>query len=50
MANLLLAISIIGFEDWIGLYIKCVGDINTVVDLVLKLKTFKMFLGDKNAK
>ena len=42
--------SSIGFDDWIGMDIKYIEDRNTAVDLVLILKTFKVFLGDKNAK
>lgn len=42
--------SSVGFEDWIGMDIKYIEDRNTAVDLVLILKTFKVFLGDKNAK
>ena len=42
--------SSIGFEDWMGMDIKYIEDRNTVVDLMLILKTFKVFLGDKNAK
>jgi len=40
----------VGFEGWMSMDIKYIEDRNTVVDLVLILKTFKVFLGDKNAK
>ena len=42
--------SSVGFEDWMSMDIKYIEERNTVVDLVLILKTFKVFLGDKNAK
>ena len=42
--------SSVGFEDWIGMDLKYIEDRNTVVDIVLILKTFKVFLGDKNAR
>lgn len=42
--------SSVGFEGWMSMDIKYIEDRNTLIDLVLILRTFKVFLGDKNAK
>ena len=42
--------SSIGFEGWMSLDMKYIEDRNTMIDLVLILKTFKVFLGDRNAR
>lgn len=42
--------SSVGFEEWINLDLKYIKDRNTLLDLMLILKTFKVFLGDKNAE
>ncbi|WP_072990427.1 sugar transferase [Clostridium cavendishii] len=39
----------ISFVDWMKLDVKYVEDRNLIIDMVLILKTFKVFLGDKNA-
>jgi lipopolysaccharide/colanic/teichoic acid biosynthesis glycosyltransferase len=40
----------IGFEDWMKLDVKYVRERNTLVDIILVLKTFGVFLGDEHAR
>lgn len=40
----------IGFEEWMKLDVKYVKERNTLLDLKLIIKTFKVFLGDKHAR
>lgn len=42
--------SSIDFEDWMKLDIKYIKDRSILLDIKLILKTFKVFLGDKNAE
>lgn len=40
----------IGFEEWMELDVKYVRERNTLVDIMLILKTFGVFLGDEHAR
>jgi lipopolysaccharide/colanic/teichoic acid biosynthesis glycosyltransferase len=40
----------IGFEDWMKLDVKYVRERNTLIDIILILKTFGVFFGDEHAR
>lgn len=40
----------IGFEDWMKLDVKYVRERNTLIDIMLILKTFGVFFGDEHAR